>query len=108
MSSREIGNMVEDTPLPKRFSTTQELACWLLGDVLVVFLFDNSHTFNVIPETYWWGLALVVVIAFLCWMRFRKRMSIAPRWLRILGNVSLVFVGAIFLIYLLGVVTYYE
>lgn len=76
--------------------------------MLVVFLFDNSGTFTVTPATYWYGLALLVVIGLLFWMRFRKHATIAPRWLRIVGNVSLVFVGAIFLIYLLGVVTYYE
>ena len=89
-------------------STKQELFCWLIGVATVIVLFAHSHTFNVIAATYYYGFALLCVVAFLFWLRFRKRSSPGPRWLRILANFVLVIVTATFLLYVVGVATWYE
>lgn len=89
-------------------SPKQELFCWLIGGMAVLELFDHSHTFNVIAETYYYGLALLFVIVFLFWLKFRKRPTRGPKWLRILANFILVIASAAFVLYLLGVITWYE
>jgi hypothetical protein len=43
-------------------SSKQELLCWLIGGVAVIELFDNSHTFNVVAATYYYGFALLSVV----------------------------------------------
>ena len=54
-------------------SSKQELLCWLIGVVAVIELFDNSHTFNVVAATYYYGFALLSIVVLLFWLRFRKR-----------------------------------
>ena len=71
-------------------------------------LFVNSHTFNVVRATFYYGAALLGVGAFLFWIRFRRNMEPRPRWLRIVANSVLVLVSAMLLLYLLGVATWYE
>jgi hypothetical protein len=89
-------------------SSKQELLFWLIGVVAVIELFDNSHTFNVVAATYYYGFALLSIVLFLFWLRFRKRPEPKPKWLKILANVVLVVVSATFLLYLAGVATWYE
>lgn len=90
------------------FSAKQELFCWLIGGTVVIVLFLHSNTFNVIAATYYYGFALLSVVVFLFWLRFRKRPSPKPMWLRILANCVLVIVTATFLLYVVGVATWYE
>jgi len=59
-------------------SPKQELFCWLTGTSLAIALFARSHTFYVTTATYCYGLALLPVIAFLFWLRFRKSRLVAP------------------------------
>jgi uncharacterized membrane protein HdeD (DUF308 family) len=89
-------------------SSKQELSCWLIGGVVAIVLFLNSHTFNVIAATYYYGFLLLSAVVFLFWLRFRKRPFPAPRWLTILANIILVIVTATFLLYAVGVATWYE
>jgi drug/metabolite transporter (DMT)-like permease len=89
-------------------SSKQELFCWLIGGVATIVLFLHSDTFNVIAATYYYGFALLSMVAFLFWLRFRKRPSPQPRWLRILANFVLTIVTATFLLYVVGVATWYE
>ena len=89
-------------------SSKQELFCWMIGGVAVIVLFLHSNTFNVIAATYYYGFALLSVVVFLFWLRFRKRPVPKPMWLKILANVVLVVVTATFLLYVLGVATWYE
>jgi hypothetical protein len=89
-------------------SSKQELFCWLIGGLATMVLFLHSDTFNVVAATYYYGFALLSVVAFLFWLRFRKRPSTRPRWLRILSNFVLVIVAATFLLYIVGVATWYE
>jgi amino acid transporter len=77
-------------------SSKQEVLCWLIGGVAVIELFLRSHTFNVIAATYYYGIALLSVVVFLFWLRFRKRSTPRPWWLRILANFVLVIVTAAF------------
>jgi hypothetical protein len=90
------------------FSPKHEALCWLTGGVAAVGLFVQSHTFNVVAATYFYGSALFAVVALLFWVRFRKKLSTQPTWLRVLANFVLVMVSATFLLYLFGVVTWYE
>jgi drug/metabolite transporter (DMT)-like permease len=89
-------------------SSKQELLCWLTGGVAAIGLFLNSNTFSVVAATYYYGLALLSVVVFLFWLRFRKRSTARPWWLRILANFVLVIVTATFLLYAAGVATWYE
>ena len=89
-------------------SSKQELFCWLIGAVAAIELFDYADAFKLTAATYYYGFALLSVVVFLFWLRFRKRASPAPRWLRILANVVLVIVTATFLLYVVGVATWYE
>ena len=90
------------------FSPRQELLCWLIGGAAAIGLFLNSHTFNVVPATYYYGAALLGVGAFLFWIRFRRNPEPRPTWLGIVANSVLVLVSATLLLYLLGVATWYE
>jgi hypothetical protein len=89
-------------------SSKQELFCWLIGGVAAIALFGYSGAFKLTAATYCYGFALLSVVAFLFWLRFRKRPSPEPRWLRILANFVLVIVTATFLLYVVGVATWYE
>jgi amino acid transporter len=89
-------------------SSKHELLCWVIGGVAVIELFVHLHTFNVIAATYYYGFALLSVVVFLFWLRFRKTSSPEPSWLRILSNFVLVIVTATFLLYIVGVATWYE
>ena|ERR1017187_7399707 len=46
-------------------SSKHELLCWLIGGIAAIELFVHSHTFNVIAATYYYGFALLSVVAFL-------------------------------------------
>jgi drug/metabolite transporter (DMT)-like permease len=89
-------------------SPKQELFCWFIGGAAVLELSEHSHTFNVIAATYYYGLALLCIIAFLFWLRFRKRPTPWPTWLKVVANSVLVIVSAALLLYVLGVATWYE
>jgi drug/metabolite transporter (DMT)-like permease len=90
------------------FSPKQESLCWLIGGVAAIGLFVHSHTFNVVAATYYYGFALLSVVVFLFWVKFRKKPTPGPRWLSILANLILVIASATLLLYLLGVATWYE
>ena len=89
-------------------STKQELFCWLAGSLLAVVLFALSHTFYVTAATYCYGLALLSVVGFLFWFRFRNKPVPEPRWLRFIANAALVILSLVCLLYILGVATWYE
>jgi len=94
--------------LPLKLSSTQELLCWLAGCIAAVGLFLRSHTFNVVRVTYYYGFALLCVVSFLFWIRFRREASPRPRWLKIVANSALIIVSVVFVLYALGVVTWFE
>ena len=87
-------------------SPKQELFCWLTGTSLAIALFARS--FYVTTATYCYGLALLLVIAFLFWLRFRKNPARRPHWLRVIANSALVVLTVVSLLYGLGVATWYE
>ena len=89
-------------------SSKQELFCWLIGGVTAIGLFGYSGAFKLTAATYYYGFALLSVVVFLFWLRFRKRQSPEPRWLRILANFILVVATSTFLLYVVGVATWYE
>ena len=89
-------------------SSKQELFCWLIGGVVAIGLFGYSGVFKLTAATYYYGFALLSVVVLLFWLRFRKRPSPEPRWLRILANCVLIVVTATFLLYVAGVATWYE
>ena len=94
--------------LPLKLSSKQEFLCWLAACIAAASLFFRSHTFNVVRGTYYYGAGLLCVLVFLLWLRFRKEVSPRPRWLKIVANFVLVIVSTIFVIYALGVATWYE
>lgn len=90
------------------FSAKRELFCWLIGGVAAIELFNYANAFKLTAATCYYGLALLSVVIFLFWLRFRKRPSPKPMWLRILANCVLVIVTATFLLYVVGIATWYE
>jgi hypothetical protein len=80
----------------------------LIGGVAVVGLFAYSDAFKLTRITFYYGLSLLTVIVSLFWLKFRKKPLPEPRWLRILANSVLVVVTAIFLLYVVGVASWYE
>ena len=89
-------------------SSKQEFLCWLAGTLVAIGLFIKSHTFYVTTATYCYGVSLFVVIAFLFWFRFRKRIELRPKWLTIVANVVLLALSGLFFFYLAGIATWYE
>jgi drug/metabolite transporter (DMT)-like permease len=85
-----------------------ELCLLVAGTLLEVELSDYSHTFYVTAVTYYWGLALLCLTGLLFWIRFRRRSVPAPMWLKVIGTACVAIVAGVFLLYLYGVVTYYE
>jgi glucan phosphoethanolaminetransferase (alkaline phosphatase superfamily) len=91
-----------------KLSPAWELAIWVAGMLLAMELFDNSHTFFVVPVTYVYGLALLSVAAALLWLKFRRKPVPRPRFLGIVSSICLAVVVGVFALYLWGVVTWYE
>jgi hypothetical protein len=89
-------------------SSKQELFCWLIGCVAAIELFDYSNAFKLTAAACYYGLALLSIVVFLFWLKFRKRATPKPRWLKILANFVLVVVIATFLLYVVGIATWYE
>ena len=89
-------------------SSKQELLCWLIGCVAAVGLFDYANAFKLTAASCCYGLALLSIVVVLFWLKFRKRATPMPRWLRILANFVLVVVTATFLLYVVGIATWYE
>jgi amino acid transporter len=89
-------------------SSKQELFCWLAGTSLAIVFFALSHTFYVTTATYCYGLALLSLVAFLFWLRFRRNPDRRPKWLMVIANSALVILTLVSLLYLLGVATWYE
>jgi hypothetical protein len=92
--------------LLRTLSSKHELLCWLIGGVAAIELFDYSNAFKLTAATCYYGFALLSVVAFLFWLKLRKRPSPQPMWLRILANFVLVIVTATFLLYIVGVATW--
>jgi hypothetical protein len=84
-----------------------ELGLWIVSAVVTAELSDNSHTFTVVPITYVYGCALLARTVFVSWLRFRKRSTPMPLWLRIVSGLVLAETYFLFAIYLLGVATYF-
>jgi len=86
----------------------QELVLWVIYSFAATIVFFLGHTFYVTAATYVFGAILLLVAAFLFWMRFRKRSATPVRWLRITSNSILVLLSMVLLLYFLGVATWYE
>jgi amino acid transporter len=88
-------------------SSKQELFFWLTGTSLAIALFVLSHTFYVTTAKYCYGLAALLVVAFLFCLRLRKNPARRPQWLRVIANSALVLT-VVSLLSVLGVATWYE
>jgi len=51
----------------------QEIWVWLISAVIAAEIFDNSHTFVVVPQTYIFGAAFLVLTFGLTWLKFDNR-----------------------------------
>lgn len=67
-----------------------------------------SHTFYVTSSTYVWGLVLLLISAFLFWLRFRRRMDTPKNWLTVISNICLCLLTLLVILYFLGVATWFE
>ena len=91
-----------------RLTPSHEVLIWVVADAAAVAALFLGHTFYVTAATYWYGLLLFVLTAFLFRFRFRTRTIEAQRWMKIVFNANLVLLSAVALLYFLGVATYYE
>jgi len=91
-----------------KLSSIQELVCWLATGSTAVALWLLSHTFYVTTATYSYGLVLLSLVVFMFWFKSRTRANSRPKWLRLVSNGVLVELSAVFLLYLIGVATWYE
>jgi len=89
-------------------SSKQELFFWLTGTSLAIALFVLSHTFYVTTAKYCYGLAALLVVAFLFCLRLRKNPARRPQGLRVIANSALVVLTVVSLLSVLGVATWYE
>ena len=89
-------------------SSKQELFFWLTGTSLAIALFALSHTFYVTTAKYCYGLAALLVVAFLFCLRLRKNPARRPQGLRVIANSALVVLTVVSLLSVLGVATWYE
>ena len=89
-------------------SLRKELFFWLACALSGILLFVNSHTFYVTRITYAYGLGLLFITLFVFWLRFRKRPIGQPWWMKTVANLVFAGVCILFVIYLLGVVTWFE
>ncbi len=89
-------------------SWKRELFCWITGTIGMAALFVNSHTFYVTRITFYYGAALLAVFLAMAGLRFRKRRATRPTWLKVVSNLAFLLVGFLFVMYLLGVGTFYE
>ena len=89
-------------------SSKQELFFWLTGTSLAIALFVLSHTFYVTTAKYCYGLAALLVVAFLFCLRLRKNPARRPQGLRVIANSALVVLTVVSLLYVLGAATWYE
>jgi hypothetical protein len=91
-----------------KLSPKNEPFVWFVCAAVAVIAFFTSHTFFVTAGTYASGGVLLALTAFLFRLRFRKRESPPTKGLTVTSNVILVALGAVTVLYLLGVVTWYE
>jgi hypothetical protein len=81
---------------------------WLTDTSLAIALFVLSHTFYVTTAKYCYGLAALLVVAFLFCLRLRKNPARRPQGLRVIANSALVVLTVVCLLYVLGAATWYE
>ena len=92
-----------------RLTPENELFVWLgCASVSLSLLFCFRHTFYVTAFTFWCGIPIIGLTAFLFWMRFRPRVAQSHKVPRVVATAILVLLTFIVLLYLLGVATYYE
>ncbi len=81
---------------------------WILGVLLAGACLAFSHTFHVTTGTFVSGIGLFIVSICLLLLKVATRRTHKPRSLRWTSNLALTAVGAMFLLYILGVITWYE
>ena len=89
-------------------SSKREFLCWLIGGVAEVGLFVHSDEFKLTATAAYYGLAMLSIGVVLFWLKFRRRATPRPKWLGVLANSVLVIVTATFLLYVVGIATWYE
>lgn len=89
-------------------SPKHELGILLFVSALVLLALLLSHTSEVTLATYWYGPPMVYGLILIFALRFRQARVSRPAWLRTVQNTCLVFVCFIFLVYLLGLASWYK
>jgi len=89
-------------------SPKNEQSLWIVCAFSAGVVFLTSHTFDVGGGTYASGAVLLGITAFLFYMRFRRRHAPRTKSLTVTSNTVLVVLGLVLVLYLLGVVTWYE
>jgi hypothetical protein len=89
-------------------SPQNEQSIWIVCAPIAGVAFLTSHTFDVGGGTYASGAVLLGITAFLFCIRFRRRQTPRTKSLTVTSNTVFVVLGLILVLYLLGVVTWYE
>jgi len=90
------------------FSPKNEQFLWIVCALGAGVAFLTSHTFYVTSETYERGAVLLGITAFLLYMRFRRRQTPRTKSLTLTSNTVFVVLGLVLVLYLLGVVTWFD
>ena len=89
-------------------NTQNDLFLWIVCGFVAGAAFLASHTFNVPSGTYVSGAVLLGITGFLYCLRFRNRQTPSPRLLAVTSNAILVVLTFGVVLYVLGVLTWYE
>ncbi len=88
-------------------SVRLEKPAWLIAIPLAVGMLFLAHDNEVTAETYYYGLALLLLTACVFWLRFRKTPEERPLSFRVLSGFVVAAVCGIFLLYLMGVAAWF-
>ena len=91
-----------------KLAPENEMFVWVVSTCVAITAFLFSHTGYVTAFTYWCGIPLIGLTAFLFWMRFRPRGAQSKEVPRRVSNSMLVVLSLIVLLYVLGIATWYE
>jgi drug/metabolite transporter (DMT)-like permease len=91
-----------------KLSNENERWFWILGAAAAGTCFAFSHTFYVTTQTFVLGGCLAAISCALLLFKIATRSPNKPKSVRWTSNVVLITVAAMFVLYMLGVLTYYE
>jgi hypothetical protein len=98
-----VDEMTATYPVARR-----ERVAWLAAIPLAVAMLFLSNDYEVTTETYWCGASLFLLTGYVVWLRFRGRPVEKPLATKFFESFVLAIVCGVFLLYLMGVATWFK